>query len=253
MALSRQQVKWLWREYIGKGYNNRIKMISYITAILIGARPNWIWKVSNKNKGIRIKHMKYLYTRTNTYLWKTYGLRLPLIHWRKVEAIRFEIWNPKGKGKGHKLVRHIGRTKIEQMDPVLEIVSMVSNMARINQLKGEEYLFSKYNGKPLTYNEMARWVLEWRGKLQGLTTEQKNRVRLHTIRKTFANLAFRAGLDMLKIATYGTWALPTAITIYVNYDMQYAIGLAYKLLYGRIIKARKEISINMNKVYNFNK
>ena len=250
MNLTQEQVKWLWDLYINDSYNNKVRVISFVIGILLGARPNWVWKVYNKKKGIRLKHVRFLYTKEDTGLWNKYGLALPLTMVDKVRAIKFNVPNVKGKPEGTYLTKYLGRTGVKGYDPVYELAKVLCTSGHIMVNREDDYLFRLYNGKPVNYDDMFRWVLLWREEVKGLTHEQRLRVRLHTIRKTFANLAFGSGMDMLAIATYGYWAIPTAMIVYVQFNVKEAMRIPYRLLLQKP-KRGKDKRVDMNKLYKF--
>ena len=156
--------------------------------------------------------------------------------------------NPKGSNVDEYFWRYFGSTGVPDYDPVYEMVKYISVSFNYMPHNPDDYVFRNYNSSPLSYDAMNRWVHSWRADVPNMSSENRFRIKLHSSRKTFANLGVKSGLNLLEIATYGTWALPTAVTLYVQYDWQYAIRLTKKLF---VIKHRpqyRSLCVDMSKV-----
>ena len=75
------------------------------------------------------------------------------------------------------------------------------------------------------------WINKWKYELPYYEEEQSTRVVIHTVRKTFCNLLYRVGWDMVRISCYGDWSVPTSLTFYYQYMPHEALQIA-KLLFN---------------------
>ena len=91
-----------------------------------------------------------------------------------------------------------------------------------------------------------KWTIAWKEMIPGYDTVLKRRIRLHTMRKTFAMLAVRSGWDLLQISTYGNWSLPSAVIFYVVYIPNVALGIAKTFLIQQHKKHCEYLNVDMN-------
>ena len=92
------------------------------------------------------------------------------------------------------------------------------------------------------------WIKTWRQNLPNIDPDRYQLIKVHSIRKTFAQLALRSGMNLMEISQYGDWKLPSCVLYYVAYDHNYALNLIQKLLINQPKKEYKTLSIDMDHI-----
>jgi len=134
------------------------------------------------------------------------------------------------------------------MDPVIEVLKYLYELRNAPMFRGypDDYLFSDWYNRPLTTDFMRTWVKGWRDKLPGYSTSQQERILLHTCRKTFCNLLYQCGWDMIKIGAYGNWKVPTSIGHYYCPSEEVALSICPIILSIVVSKERKDTFFDLD-------
>ena len=81
-------------------------------------------------------------------------------------------------------------------------------------------------------------------------TDLCKRVVIHSARKTFCNLLYRTGWDIVKISCYGIWSCPSSLTFYYQYMPSKALRITRKILIETELTDRANINCDLDKIRN---
>ena len=233
IPLTRQHLKWLWNKYIStKGYSINIigSALGFILSVLLGCRGGSIWAGKDPNKGIRFKNIQIIWYTSfiNENLTKKYGLYPPRNLRIYIKGIRLKIYNTKSSTIHEYHNKFIGRTLDKRYDIIPHLLDyLIILRFKFNwKLSENDFLFRNSLNQPLKTPVVRDWIKRWKSIIPNIDTEKRNNIFIHSGRKTFCNLLYQAGWDMVKIAAYGEWSVPTAVACYYLPTQQEGLKIA---------------------------
>lgn len=233
ISLNQKDIIYVWNRYINESaLQYRGAVISFVLGILTSARPSQIYKTRDGNKGLRFKDILWIYYKQNKMLQEKYGCFPPIKSLKYIKGIQFRYWNVKVGSTSNYIVRHVGRTMNDSIDPVKEflIYLRLIYISFPEKCKEDNYVFLGQNGRPILYSYIISWIKSWREDLAGYYMDQILCILPHSMRKTFVNILFARGWEDTKLATYGDWASNSAIPYYYQYSMEEAFEIAKLIL-----------------------
>jgi len=252
LPLKKSHMTWLWGKFIESyTFTDRVAVLSYTCAIFLAARASEIWKSYGKNsKGLRFEDINIIWRDLHVQEHHTmaYGLFPPSKLYPEIKGLRFRFVDIKTGTENQYIYKYIGRSGNVFMDPAIEVLKYLTLFKDSPMFRGfpSNYLFSDWYGRPLTANFMRTWVKQWRNDLPGYSDAQTKRILLHTCRKTFCNLLYQCGWDMIKIGAYGNWAVPNSIGHYYCPSEEVALTICELITSIQVSKERENWFYDMD-------
>ena len=255
ITLLKRHLRWIWDKYIKhEEIKYRAAVISYILAVLLAARGSSIWKTKILTKGIKLKDIKVLWFERTEQIAKEvkYGIYPPEHEYMCIKGLQIKLYDIKTSSINEYIVRYVGRSFDPKFEPVIELLKYIKQLKAVYNLpcKPTDYAFRNANNRPITVEFISKWMSEWKYLLPVYEYDRDlcKRVVLHSARKTFCNLLYRAGWDMVRISCYGTWSVPSSLIFYYQYLPTEALRITRLILIKKELTDRKNIICDLDNV-----
>ena len=236
LTLAQTHLLWLWNLYNNSNnIKERAAVISFFFGIAFAARASSLWKGRFITKGLKLKHINIIYSSNQDYLTKKWHLIPPVTLFPQIIGLRLTLYDIKTGTVNQYYTKYIGRTNVHSCDPIIAFIKYLKMIKVFYKLSldPDSYAFRDQFGTPLTTDYISQWMKLWTHSLPNYDKDLCSRIKPHSMRKTFCCILYRLGWDMVQIAAYGDWSVPSSLIYYCIYQQSVALSIIKQLIYGK--------------------